>query len=166
HCAIEFALERGGLKGELEMAQPLRVDTGEAYAPQPLVVTDTGPAYRAFQILRFGFTIAPIIAGVDKFFHFLVNWDMYLAPMVPQTLGISANTFMRGVGVIEIIAGLLVAFAPRFGGYVVMAWLWGIVANLLVHPNRFFDIALRDFGLSLGALALAQLATQFDKRAD
>src|SRR5687768_10379125 len=146
------------------MAQPLRVETSETYAPQPLTESASTPAYRAFQILRFGFTIAPILAGVDKFFHFMVNWDMYLAPIVTETLNIPARTFMMGVGVVEIVAGLLVAFMPRIGGYVVAFWLWGIIGNLLLHPNRYFDIAFRDFGLSLGALALAQLATHFDRR--
>ena len=146
------------------MAQPLRVETAETYAPQPLAEPTTTPAYHAFQILRFGFTIAPILAGLDNFFHLMVNWDMYLAPMVPDILNIPARTFMMGVGVVEIVAGLLVAFMPRIGGYVVAFWLWGIIGNLLLHPNRYFDIAFRDFGLSLGALALAQLATHFERR--
>src|SRR5688572_31950410 len=119
------------------MAQPLRVETADTYAPQPLADATAAPAYRAFQILRFGFTIAPILAGLDKFFHLMVNWDMYLAPMVTDILNIPARTFMMGVGVIEIIAGLLVWFMPRIGGYVVAFWLWGIVGNLLLHPNRY-----------------------------
>jgi hypothetical protein len=112
---------------------------------------------QAYQILRIGFTIAPIIAGLDKFFHLLTDWNQYLAPFIPRMLGISATTFMMIVGVIEIVAGLVVWFKPRFGGYLVMAWLWGIIINLLLIPG-YYDIALRDFGLSLGALALARLA--------
>src|SRR5438034_11032527 len=87
---------------------------------------------QAFYILRFGFTVAPIIAGADKFFHFLVDWDMYLAPIVSRTLGVSAHLFMLGVGIIEVIAGLLVAMAPRIGGWVVGLWLCGIILNLLL----------------------------------
>ncbi|MFL6199358.1 MAG: hypothetical protein ACJ76J_09290 [Thermoanaerobaculia bacterium] len=125
-----------------------------------MVATDTSAhhqTHQAYQILRLGFTIAPIIAGLDKFFHLLTDWNQYLAPFIPQMLGISASTFMMIVGVIEIVAGLLVWFKPRFGGYLVMAWLWAIIINLLLIPG-YFDVALRDFGLSLGALSLARLA--------
>jgi hypothetical protein len=115
------------------------------------------PAYQAYQILHVGFTIAPILFGLDKFFHVLVNWDMYLAPLVSRLLGGNGHAFMLAVGIIEIIAGLLVWFKPRIGGYIVALWLWGIIVNLLLFPG-YYDIALRDFGLSLGALALARLA--------
>ena len=101
-----------------------------------------------------------MIAGLDKFFHLLVNWDQYLAPVVAQALPVSVHTFMLAVGIIEIAAGLLVAVRPRIGAYVVALWLWGIIANLLLVPG-FYDIALRDFGLSLGALALARLSREF-----
>ena len=125
-----------------------------------MATTDTSAhhsSHQAYQILHFGFTIAPILAGLDKFFNLLTNWEQYVAPFVTQTLGLNAHTFMMAVGVIEIVAGLLVWFKPRFGGYLVMAWLWGIIINLLLIPG-YFDIALRDFGLSLGAMALARLA--------
>lgn len=125
-----------------------------------MATTDTAAhhqSHQAYQILRIGFTIAPILAGVDKFFNLLTNWEQYLAPIVTQTLGISATTFMMIVGVIEAVAGLAVWFKPRFGGYLVMAWLWGIIINLLLIPG-YYDVALRDFGLSLGALALARLS--------
>jgi hypothetical protein len=125
-----------------------------------MATTDTSlhhHSHQAYQILRLGFTVAPILAGLDKFFHLLTDWNQYLAPFIPQMLGMSATTFMMIVGVIEIVAGLVVWFKPRFGGYLVMAWLWGIIINLLLIPG-YFDIALRDFGLSLGALALARLA--------
>ena len=118
------------------------------------------PAYQAYVILHVGFAALPIIAGVDKFFHVLVNWDVYLAPIVTQYLPVTGQTFMLAVGVIEIIAGLLVAIRPRIGAIVVALWLWGIIINLLLVPG-FYDIALRDFGLSLGALALARLSREF-----
>jgi|SRR4051794_8984968 len=115
------------------------------------------PARQAYQILHLGFTVLPIIAGADKFFHLLVNWDQYLAPLVSRLIGGHDHAFMLAVGVVEILAGLLVAFKPRLGGYVVALWLWGIIVNLLMVPG-YFDVALRDFGLSLGALALARLS--------
>lgn len=114
-------------------------------------------SHQAYQILHLGFTIAPILAGLDKFFNVLADWERYLAPVFPQMLGLSPETFMMIVGAIEIVAGIAVWVKPRFGGYLVMAWLWGIILNLLLIPG-YFDIALRDFGLSLGALALARLA--------
>ncbi len=112
---------------------------------------------QAYQILHIAFTVAPLVAGLDKFFHLLVNWDQYLAPFVARLLPFSGHTFMLLVGAIEIVAALLVWWKPRLGAYVVMAWLWGIIVNLLLVPG-YYDIALRDFGLSLGALALARLA--------
>jgi hypothetical protein len=118
------------------------------------------PAYHAYLILYVGFLVLPILAGLDKFFHVLVNWDQYLTPLVPQILSITAHNFMLIVGVIEIVAGLLVAFRPQIGAYVVALWLWGIIINLLLIPG-YYDIALRDFGLSLGALALARLSREF-----
>jgi hypothetical protein len=121
------------------------------------------PAYQAYQILHIAFVVAPVIAGADKFFHFLVNWDQYLSPSVTRTLPVSGHTFMLGVGLIEIVAGLLVAFMPAIGGVVVGAWLCGIILNLLSIPG-YYDVALRDLGLALGAFALARLATEFDVR--
>jgi hypothetical protein len=118
------------------------------------------PAYQAYLILYAGYAALPILAGLDKFFHLLVNWDMYLAPAVTSVLPVSGPTFMLAVGAIEVAAGLLVVLRPRIGAYVVAVWLWGIIANLLLVPG-FYDIALRDFGLSLGALALARLAGEF-----
>jgi hypothetical protein len=120
----------------------------------------TRPAYQAYEILHIGFAALPIVAGGDKFLHWLVNWDQYLAPLATQLLPLEGHTFMLAVGVIEIAAGLLVAIWPRVGGYVVALWLWGIIVNLLLIPG-FYDIALRDFGLSLGALALARLSQDF-----
>ena len=114
-------------------------------------------SHQAFQLLRLGFTVAPIIAGLDKFLQLLTNWDKYLAPAVPNALGMQPHTFMMIVGAIEIVAGLLVAINPRIGGYVVSAWLVGIIVNLLL-VGGYLDVALRDLGLALGALALARLA--------
>jgi hypothetical protein len=121
------------------------------------------PAHQAFWILYAGFVALPILAGLDKFFHLLVNWDQYLAPTATQVLPVSGHTFMLAVGVIEIAAGLLVLARPHIGAYVVALWLWGIIVNLLLIPG-FFDIALRDFGLSLGALALARLSAEFNPK--
>jgi hypothetical protein len=116
------------------------------------------PTYQAYQILHIGFTAAPILFGLDKFLNLMVDWSVYLAPFVENI--IPANIFMPIVGVVEIIAGLLVFFKPRIGAYVVAAWLLGIIINLLLIPG-FFDVALRDFGLFLGALALARLSETF-----
>lgn len=116
------------------------------------------PVYQAFLLLRIGFTVAPIAFGLDKFFHILTNWDLYLAPRFNDVIPGTAHQAMYAIGLIEIVAGLAVALRPRFGGYLVAAWLGGIILNLLVFPG-FYDIALRDFGLLLGALTLARLAT-------
>jgi hypothetical protein len=124
------------------------------------VAASHDPAYEAFRILQVAFVLAPIIAGVDKFFGYLVNWDQYLAPAVTSMLPISAHTFMMLAGAIEIVAGLVVAVKPYFGGYLVTLWLWGIIANLLL-AHGYYDIALRDFGLSLGATALARLSRRY-----
>jgi uncharacterized membrane protein YphA (DoxX/SURF4 family) len=120
----------------------------------------SSPVYQAYQILHVAFVVAPVIAGLDKFSHLLVNWDMYLAPVIARLSPIGGHGFMLLVGVIEILAGILVALKPRIGAYVVCAWLLGIVINLLIIPG-YFDIALRDFGLSLGALALGRLSQEF-----
>jgi hypothetical protein len=111
----------------------------------------------AYKLLYAGFMAAPIIAGIDKFTDRLGNWDKYLSDDVAARLPVQRHTFMQGVGLIEIAAGLLVAAKPKWGGYVVGAWLAGIVANLWTKPE-YRDIALRDIGLALGALALARMA--------
>jgi len=119
------------------------------------------PAYQAYLLLRIGFVLAPLLFGLDKFFNILVDWDRYLAPVVNDLVPGNAHQAMLAVGVIEIVAGLVVALRPRFGGYLVAAWLAGIIVNLLLIPGHY-DIALRDFGLLLGALTLARLATAFE----
>lgn len=118
------------------------------------------PAYQAFWLLRIGLTVAPILFGLDKFVHALVDWDIYLAPELSDLFNADAHTLMYFVGAIEIVAGLAVLLRPRFGGYLVAAWLTGIIVNLLMMAD-FYDIALRDFGLALAALTLARLATAF-----
>ena len=121
------------------------------------------PARQAFWILRAGFTVATILAGLDKFFHVLVDWDQYLAPSVNGFLGGHGHQFMLAAGVIEIAAGLGVLFRPRIFSYVVSAWLLGIIVNLLLIPG-YYDVALRDLGLALGALALGRLSQVFDRK--
>jgi hypothetical protein len=118
------------------------------------------PAFQAFWLLRIAFTVAPILFGIDKFTNWLVDWDTYLAPQLAGLLDVPAHTLMYFVGAIEIVAGLVVFFRPRFGGYLVAAWLAGIIANLLLLGGHY-DVALRDFGLMLAALTLARLATAF-----
>lgn len=138
------------------MAQAINSSMGIASIETQTV---SNPAYQAFLILRTGFTVAPIVAGLDKFFHLLVNWDQYLPAFVNNMTGGHGHELMLAVGVIEIVAGLGVAFKPRIFAYVVSAWLLLIVANLLMIPG-YFDVALRDFGLALSALALARLSQQ------
>jgi len=121
------------------------------------------PVYQAWQLLHVGFTVAPIVAGLDKFFGLLVNWDQYLAPAIAHLTPLG-NDLMVVVGVIEIVAGLIVAWRPRFGGYLVAVWLLGIILNLLLIPG-YFDVALRDLGLLLAALALARLSEAVPGRA-
>jgi hypothetical protein len=117
--------------------------------------------YQAFTLLRIAFTVAPIAFGLDKFFNVMVDWPIYLAPWINDIAPGSGQDFMYFVGAIEIIAGISVAVKPRYGAYVVAAWLAGIVINLLT-ASGFYDIALRDFGLMLAALTLARLASVYD----
>ena len=119
------------------------------------------PAYQGYLLLRIGFAVAPIVFGIDKFFNVLVNWEQYLAPWINALVPGSASAAMSAVGVVEIAAGFAVALKPRYGAYLVAAWLAGIIVNLLTYPG-YYDIALRDFGLMLAALTLARLASLFD----
>lgn len=123
----------------------------------------TDPGFQAFFLLRSVFTIAPIVFGLDKFTNILTEWTIYLAPWIDDIVPLNADQAMRVVGVIEIGAGLLVAFAPRIGSYVVALWLAGIIVNLLILHD-FYDVALRDFGLLVGALALGRLAAVYAGR--
>jgi hypothetical protein len=117
--------------------------------------------FQAYALLWIGFSVAPILFGLDKFFDVLVDWPVYLAPWVDDIAPGSAQDFMYVVGAVEIVAGLTVALKPRYGAYLVAAWLAGIIVNLLSHSG-YYDIALRDFGLLIGALALARLAAAYD----
>jgi uncharacterized membrane protein YphA (DoxX/SURF4 family) len=120
------------------------------------------PAYQAFTLLRIGFTVAPILFGLDKFANVMVDWDQYLAPWINDIVPGSAQDAMYVVGAIEVVAGLVVALRPRYGAYLVAAWLGGIILNLLTYSG-YYDIALRDFGLLLGALTLGRLAAVYDR---
>ena len=117
--------------------------------------------YQVFALLRIAFTVAPIAFGLDKFFNVMVEWPTYLAPWINDIAPGSGQDFMYLVGAIEIVAGVAVAVKPRYGAYLVAAWLAGIVINLLT-ASGFYDIALRDFGLLLAALTLARLASVYD----
>ena len=119
------------------------------------------PRYQAFAVMRLAFTVAPIAFGLDKFFNVMVQWPDYLAPWINDIAPGTGQEFMYFVGVTEILAGVIVALKPRYGAYVVAAWLGGIIFNLLTYSG-FYDIALRDFGLMLGALTLARLASVYD----
>jgi uncharacterized membrane protein YphA (DoxX/SURF4 family) len=115
------------------------------------------PAHQAFLLLRTALTVAPIIAGVDKFTQLLTNWDTYLAPWINDLVPGTAHQAMMAVGVVEVVAGLLVAVRPRIGGLVVALWLAGIIVDLL-SMGAYLDVALRDLGLLVAALALSLLA--------
>jgi hypothetical protein len=117
-------------------------------------------AYQAYLVLRTGFVVAPILFGLDKFTNLLADWTTYLAPAIDRLVPGSATGAMVAVGIVEIVAGLVVAVRPKVGGYLVAAWLAGIITNLLLLGDHY-DVALRDFGLLLAALALARLATAF-----
>jgi hypothetical protein len=123
------------------------------------------PAYQAFLALRVGFVVAPILFGLDKFTNLLADWTTYLAPAIDRLVPGSASSAMLAVGVVELVAGLVVAVRPRIGGYLVAAWLAGIIGNLLLLGDHY-DVALRDLGLLLAALALARLATAFQPTHD
>jgi hypothetical protein len=124
--------------------------------------TFRNPAFQGYLLLRVGFVVAPVLAGLDKFFNYTVEWPRYLAPWINDLIPGTAQEFMYVVGAIEIAAGLLVLISPRWGSLVVAAWLGGIIVNLLTaNPPRFFDIALRDLGLLIGAVTLNRLATAF-----
>ena len=122
---------------------------------------DSAYATHAYTALKIGFVVAPLVAGIDKFFNYLTNWTKYLAPIFPDILNIAPATFMNIVGVIEVVAAIGVLLKPKIFAYVVSAWLVGIVINLLIQ-GQYLDIALRDVGLAIGAFALGQLATQYD----
>lgn len=123
-------------------------------------VDTTRPSYQAYQILHIGFTIAPIAMGLDKFLNLLVDWDKYLPSFVNNITGGNGQGLIYLVGVIEIVAGIGVLVKPRIFAYVIAVWLVLIIVNLLLIPG-YFDVALRDFGLMLGALALGRLSREY-----
>jgi uncharacterized membrane protein YphA (DoxX/SURF4 family) len=125
-------------------------------------LTQREPGYQAYLMLRLAFTVAPIAFGLDKFFNVLTNWPHYLAPWINNIAPGSGQDFMYVVGAVEIVAGLVVLVRPKFGAPLVAAWLAGIIFNLLTYSG-FYDVALRDFGLMLGALTLARLAWHYDR---
>ena len=127
----------------------------ESHAIPAHLEKGSAPSYQAFRALQVGFVAAPIIAGVDKFTNLLVDWEQYLAPAIGDM--IDPGTFMVIVGVIEIVAGIGIAFRPRIFGLVVAGWLVAIIINLLMIPG-YYDVALRDLGLAIGAFALSRLA--------
>jgi len=116
----------------------------------------TDPVYQAYQLLHIAFTVAPILAGVDKFLHLLCNWDQYLAPWIARLSPGGGHNLMLAIGVVEVIAGILVAVRPRIGAFIVGLWLCGIIINL-ASMGAYLDVALRDLGLALGAFALWRL---------
>jgi hypothetical protein len=134
-------------------------------APSRSPATNDAPAYQAYLVLRAGFVVAPILFGLDKVTNLLTDWTTYLAPAIDRLVPGSAAGAMLAVGLVEVAAGLVVAVRPKVGGYLVAAWLAGIIANLLLLGSHY-DVALRDLGLLLAALALARLATAFQPNSD
>jgi hypothetical protein len=127
---------------------------------RPRSTTAVDPGRQAFLLLRTVFTVAPIVFGLDKFANVLTYWPGYLAPWIDDLVPGTAQQAMYAVGVVEVVAGVLVAVAPRFGGWLVAGWLAGIIVDLLTVPG-FYDVALRDVGLLVGAVALARLAVRY-----
>jgi hypothetical protein len=143
------------------VATPMRDSLGD----RPFEPADSAQwrdaRFQAYSLLRTAFAVAPILFGLDKFAGVLVDWPIYLAPWVNDLAPGSAQDFMYLVGGVEILAGLVVAVKPRYGAYLVAGWLGGIILDLLTHSG-YYDVALRDFGLLIGALALGRLAAVYD----
>lgn len=125
--------------------------------PTAAYMRHAGPSGHAFSTLYLAYIALPLIAGADKFYNALADWTKYLAPVIPDTLGVSDVAFMKGVGIVEMFAALIVAVSPRLGAPVVGAWLLGIIGNLVLR-GAYYDVALRDLGLAVGAYALWQLS--------
>lgn len=139
------------------------IDTKSTHSSTQVSVRErlrSDPTFQGFWALRLGFTVLPIVFGLDKFTNVLTHWDKYLAPRINDMVPGTATQAMYAVGVIEVVAGLVVLLAPRFGGYLVALWLAGIIVNL-VMIGGYWDVAFRDFGLLLAGLTLARLATAF-----
>lgn len=139
------------------------VSKSSAGVPPEDVTGAVRPAHQAYQVLHWGFTAIPTLAGLDKFFHVMTDWDQYLAPQIARLLPFSVHRAMLVVGVLEILAGLIVALRPRIGGYIVGTWFAWLILNAFLR-GAYYDVALRDFGLMLGALALARLATLYEHK--
>jgi hypothetical protein len=134
----------------------------ELVQEKEVVSKDLSSTRQAYQVLHFGYSVLPLVVGTDKFFHVLTNWDQYLSPLAARILGVYAHPFMLASGVMEIIVGIGMIFKPKIFAYLAFAWLLSIAVNL-ASTGIYYDIALRDFGLSLGALALGRLSLQFDR---
>ena len=145
----------------MSVTTSLRPSSGTTQATSAAPADWRDPRYQAYALMRLTFTVAPIAFGVDKFFNVMVHWPQYLAPWINNIMPGTGQHFMYVVGVIEIIAGVFVAVKPRYGAWVVAAWLAGIIINLLTLSG-YYDVALRDFGLMLAALTLARLAAVYD----
>jgi hypothetical protein len=126
----------------------------------PLFKREAG--WQVFMMLRTVFIVAPLLFGIDKFFNLMVKWPVYLAPIVTDVIPVTAQQFMYVVGVIEIVAAVCVFLFPRFGSVLVAAWLAGIILNLLILGSGY-DVALRDFGLMVAALALFRLSFVYSR---
>jgi hypothetical protein len=136
-----------------------RLVPGVTVPPGPVYVREQ--AFQAFSILRVGFALLPILAGADKFFHLLTDWNQYVSPALFHAIGGHVRGFMELVGVIEMAVGVLVAARPRWGSAIVGLWLCGAIVNLLLMPG-YYDLALAYGGLALGALALSRLSRQYN----
>jgi hypothetical protein len=148
----------GGFMANETMTHERRTETPARLSPAAVMRRE--PEYQAYTLLHIGFVAAPLIAGVDKYLHWLVDWNIYASHAFASVFGGNVPLMMHIVGAVEIVAGLIVAFRPRIGGLIVAAWLAGIILNLLLVPG-YFDIALRDFGLLLGALSLSLLSRRY-----
>lgn len=132
------------------------------WSTQALAHAKAEPAYGAFLLLWAGFIAIPLIMGLDKFFNVLANWESYLAPWIENISPFSAHGTMMAIGIVEIIAAVAMILRPRYAAYVVALWLAGIIVNLLTYSG-FYDVALRDFGLMVAAIALALLARGYTR---
>src|SRR5947209_8565983 len=145
------------------LRRPGRAGRYEYVEDGPAVAVRSDPRYQAFLLMRVAYTVLPLVMGIDKFFNALTKWPQYLADWIDNIIPGSAQQFMYAVGAVEILAAVIVAIRPRYGAYVVAAWLAGIIINLVSY-GEWYDIAVRDFGLMLGALTLGRLASVYDRR--
>jgi uncharacterized membrane protein YphA (DoxX/SURF4 family) len=161
-ATIDTPSRRGTSNRPIDQAAPTAArDTASVPAPPTPLRQD--PARQAYVVLHAAFVVAPVLFGLDKFTNWLVEWDQYLAPALSTGLPIGAHDVMYAVGIVEVAAGVLVAVHARLGALVIAAWLTGIIINLLLIPG-FYDVALRDVGLLLSAVALQRLASRYDPR--